>query len=184
MLAGRVEAYGDENQNLTLRTGLEKELLQSPFGLFPGPFLIGANMVIKQEVLDCIGEFDITLGPGSRFSAVAEDLDFVYRALIKGLKIVYSPNVVVYHNHARIQKEDIQKAMHGYTVGKGAFYAKHALADKRIAKMAYWGTKDTFLRLAKKLFSGESGKKELFYLYALFLGVISRLARTKAKNKS
>jgi glycosyltransferase involved in cell wall biosynthesis len=63
-----------------------------------GPGCIwGANMVFRRSVFNEIGEFDVELGPSGRVPVNSEDLDMVERALRRGLKIVYDPELVVHH---------------------------------------------------------------------------------------
>jgi glycosyltransferase involved in cell wall biosynthesis len=66
----------------------------------------GANMVFRRSVFNEIGEFDVELGPCGRLPVNFEDLDMVERALRRGLKIVYDPDLVVYH---RVSAERMRK---------------------------------------------------------------------------
>jgi len=106
VLGGRVELYDKQDRPVTIRNFPDRTLIESRDQLFL--FLIGANMSIRRKVLDAVGEFDPFLGPGSRIGAVMEDLDLLYRVYRKKFKIVYSPDVLVYHNHGRATEAQIQ----------------------------------------------------------------------------
>ncbi len=68
-----------------------------------GPGMIwGANMVFRRSVFDQVGLFDVELGPSGGRPVNFEDVDLVERALKKGRKLVYDPELVVYH---RVPKE-------------------------------------------------------------------------------
>lgn len=52
----------------------------------------GNNISYKREVFDSVGLFDESLVTG-------EDPDMCWRLMYKGMKILYSPKVVIYHIH-------------------------------------------------------------------------------------
>jgi glycosyltransferase involved in cell wall biosynthesis len=71
------------------------QMLQYPL---KGPGNIwGANMVFRRSVFDQVGLFNIELGPSGGRPVNSEDLDIVERALKIGRKVVYDPDLVVYH---------------------------------------------------------------------------------------
>jgi GT2 family glycosyltransferase len=90
-----------------------------PWNLGPS----GGNFFIRRNVLDQIGLFDETLGPGSFFRG-AEDADLVYRIMKIGMVIQYNPAVTIVHRLWRTEEEDLDKR-YGYGLGVGAFLAKH-----------------------------------------------------------
>ena len=57
----------------------------------------GANMVFRRSIFDQIGLFNVELGPVGGRPVNSEDLDIVERALQSGRKVVYDPELVVYH---------------------------------------------------------------------------------------
>jgi len=57
----------------------------------------GANMVFRRSVFDLVGLFNVDLGPSGGRPVNSEDLDIVERALRNGRKVVYDPELVVYH---------------------------------------------------------------------------------------
>jgi len=98
----------------------------------------GGNFAVRRAIVEKIGLFDPNLGPG-RPIATNEDVDFFYRAWRAGQKLVYVPSLYVYHGHGRrLHREelDIKRA---YTVGRGAFFAKHVLhGDPTLTRTIRW----------------------------------------------
>jgi GT2 family glycosyltransferase len=134
-------------------------------------------MSIRRTVLDAVGEFDPFLGPGSRIGAVMEDLDLLYRVFREKFKIVYSPDVLVYHNHGRTTDTQIQALNHRYVVGRGAFYCKHILGgDRNVLKMAYWEFSSLTKGMFRDLFAGKRIQEHGGLLWALLVGAGGRLA--------
>jgi hypothetical protein len=175
ILGGRVELFDKQDRPVTIRNFPERTVISSRDQLFL--FLIGANMSIRRTVLGVVGEFDPFLGPGSRIGAVMEDLDLLYRAFREKFKIIYSPDVLVYHNHGRTTEAQIQALNHRYVVGRGAFYCKHILAgDRNVLKMAYWEVSSLSKSLLKDLFAGREFKEQRRLLWALLVGATGRLA--------
>lgn len=127
-------------------------------------------MAFRKTVLKVTHGFDPLLGPGSICKA-AEDVDLIYRSLKKGFKIVYSPDVIVFHNHGRRTESDDKKTSFAYSLGRGALYFKYAMRlDFQIARIA---VKELY-GLTKTLTKGVITRKEFPYhrlaLPALFLG--------------
>ena len=175
VLGGRVELFDKQDRPVTIRNFPDPTLIESRDQLFL--FLIGANMSIRRKVLDTVGEFDPFLGPGSRIGAVMEDLDLLYRVFREKFKIVYSPDVLVYHNHGRNTDAQIQALNHRYVVGRGAFYCKHILGgDRNVLKMAYWEFSSLTKGMLKDFFSGKKIQEHGRLLWALLVGAGGRLA--------
>jgi glycosyltransferase involved in cell wall biosynthesis len=103
----------------------------------------GCNMAFRSSVLDAVGLFDPAFGKGTRIGS-AEDLDFLYRALKRGSRIAYSPDVVVRHAHGRNTPASLESVTHDYIKGRGAFYCKF-IGDRQIAKMAYWEVRNLLM---------------------------------------
>jgi len=99
--------------------------------VFPGGFVMGANMAFTADVITRIGPFDERFGAGAPFLA-AEDTDFLFRALGAGIPVRYDPRPVVDHHHGRRDPKDLIRLLAGYSFGDGALYAKHLLRDRRI----------------------------------------------------
>ncbi len=138
--------------------------------------LIGCNMSCRRQVFQEIGVFDDHLGKGAKAGS-GEDLDFFYRAFKQNLKIAYSPDVKVVHQHCRTVPGAIQTVRNSYARGRGAFYGKHILAgDMFIGKRAYW----EIIHNTKCLFSLNGGLSKGFsharQLLHLLLGGVSSLS--------
>jgi glycosyltransferase involved in cell wall biosynthesis len=175
-VGGRVELYNPEDRNFTTITHPHiVDLRATPVALFV-PLIIGANMAFRADVLKAVGRFDARLGPGSRFGAVSEDMDYVYRAYRKKFKLVYFPGILVFHNHGRQSDAEIDRVSHQYRVGRGAFLTKH-MRDEMVLKRFYWDVLPLVKTAANRFFSRQSSRAELRVLGAMFIGALSRVAR-------
>jgi glycosyltransferase involved in cell wall biosynthesis len=135
LLGGRVLLAHDGLQKVSLQTSDQRQMFIYPN---PGSFPMGANMAFRREIFDRIGMFDVRLGPG-RFFPGADDADFFYRALKAGYRVLYAPNVLVYHNHDRVDVEQACRLEYGYGKGCSAYLLKHAMrGDAYAMKMVYW----------------------------------------------
>jgi glycosyltransferase involved in cell wall biosynthesis len=169
VLGGRVELYCKEDWPVTIRTYRERIPFSSVGQLFS--LILGCNMAIRRSVVDAVGDFDLLLGPGTKMGAVAEDSDFLYRVFKKGFKLVYSPDVLVYHNHGRKTDAQVQALNHKYVVGRGAFYSKHIFrADLCVLKMAYWEVSALIKGLISERFTGKAARERKTLLRDLFVG--------------
>ena len=136
ILSGRVELWNPEDLPFSIRRKEQRCEFQELYDAFS--LLIGCNFAIHRTVIEKIGLFDLELGRGGLFDS-AEDSDFFYRAWKAGQKLVYTPSLFVHHDHGRQSPQDRRKIMRDYTLGRGAFYAKHAGAGDRTALRAmYW----------------------------------------------
>jgi GT2 family glycosyltransferase len=134
-------------------------------------------MAFKRDVFAAVGEFDTDLGPGT--GAVFEDLDLIYRAYRQGFKIVYSPEMLVYHNHGRRTEHAAEAQERNYHVGRGAFYCKHALqGDRRVLKMAYWDVLPGLRSPVRRILMH---KRHRGYMIALVRGAVYELRRTAGR---
>jgi GT2 family glycosyltransferase len=187
VLGGRVELFDQRDKHVSIiRCEHQVEIPQSRvlralFGTMEEidryGSVIGANSAVRRSAFTEIGMFDVFLAPGTtREPMCSEDSDFVYRACRAGLKVVYSPAPLVYHNHGRRTDEDLQSITKTYTRGRGAFYFKHAMSgDIPVLKMAYWEIKDYSLGLLSlKL---EPAKRKNFWrvMLLLFSGMMTQL---------
>ena len=99
-------------QNINLSTILHAVVLIGNKRLFentPVPWSVGYGFSsFRRRIFDEIGLFDVNMGRGSLLVG-AEDVDFFYRILKNGHKIVYEPEAMIYHDHrqtlARILKD-------------------------------------------------------------------------------
>ena len=175
VLGGRVELYNKDDRPLSLVRWSEKTVFQSLDLLFE-PLIIGCNMAAKKAVFHRAGQFDPALGPGSIGSAIAEDVDFIYRAHKKGFKVIYSPDVLVYHNHGRQSDEEIKSLMRKYGIGRGSFYCKYILrCDVDVIKLAYEELKRATIMILLGTLRRESTDRRRQALRALLRGAVSRI---------
>jgi glycosyltransferase involved in cell wall biosynthesis len=131
-LGGRVELHDPRDYPVTVRTHNARE----EFSAARYSLIVGCNMAIARGALDRVGQFDPTLGPGSRCYA-AEDFDLLYRIHKAGLHVAYIPEVLVHHDHGRRSDADVRRLYRGYGISIGAFYTKHIRrCDLRIAWLA------------------------------------------------
>jgi GT2 family glycosyltransferase len=65
---------------------------------------IGASMAYRRDAIEAIGNFDRALGAGSRFRS-AEDWDMQLRVLLRGWKVLQTPDVFVVHHGFRTWAE-------------------------------------------------------------------------------
>ena len=166
ILGGRVELYDEmdlqqaillSNDRIFVRT--VKEVCQ--------PTIIGANMAFRKTALNIARRVDPLLGPGTACKA-AEDIDLLYRCLKKRLRMVYSPKVLVFHNHGRRTKLEDLNTTYAYALGRGGFYFKHMLrSDFQIFRMAFRELYD----LAKTLMKGVITRTDFPYHRLIFPGL-------------
>jgi glycosyltransferase involved in cell wall biosynthesis len=172
-LSGRVELYNLCDKPVSTRTSRKKISITSLDRILMST--IGCNLAISRMTFDTIGLFDVDFGIGTKFAA-AEDLDFIYRMFQKGLKIIYAPDVLVYHNHGRRDDRQVIQLNKGYAKGRGAFYCKHILArDKHITKLAFYEYVSLIKFILKKAFRPELSKKQCLVLFYITNGIISKL---------
>jgi glycosyltransferase involved in cell wall biosynthesis len=124
VLGGRVELYNHKDKPVTLYPLTQRRKFTSSSQIFV--LLPGCNMSFRKSVFRDIGKFDINFGAGKKIPS-AEDSDFFYRAFRKNFKMVYSPDVLIYHNHGRRNDGEVKKLLKGYVIGQGAFYCKYIL---------------------------------------------------------
>jgi GT2 family glycosyltransferase len=135
IVGGRVDLYASEDQPVSIRPFGERVRYANATQVYG--FVMGCNMAIRRGTSECIGGFDPAFG-GSK-GVIADDIDFLYRALKHGLGILFAPAARVLHNHGRRSAGDIRSLRQGYVRGRGAFYCKHLLrADPTILRHAWW----------------------------------------------
>lgn len=164
-VGGRVELYDPADAPVATRTGTTRRTLGSPDELFG--FIIGANMAFRRDVLEEVGEFDVP---------TCEDIDLVHRAFRCGYTVAYAPEVLVYHNHGRRGEAAVASAGLKYLGGRGAFYAKYALAgDWGVVRMALRETCQVTGQMVTELWRWRSARPQARRLAALARGFWARL---------
>ena len=181
-IGGRVELHDKAAAPIAQRTLRERLLLSRPD--HPLSMIIGCNMAFRRNLFDVVGGFDVALGPGTKIGAVSEDLDFLYRVYKAGFKLVYSPDVLVYHNHGRSDNEEIAGLRKRYIIGRGALYCKHIFAwDRDILKLAYWEISTLLKSLLGDLVTRKSTAEQRRALWGLFIGATYQLTRSVSIRK-
>ena len=164
--AARVELKEPCDQRVSVRVHCERALVTSLKGITT--LMIGCNLSCRRRLLDDVGYFDVRLGSGAKIPS-GEDWDFVYRSHKAGAKIVFSPEVLVFHDHGRRSYAEVESLRFGYAIGRWAFYCKHAAAfDAEALRVA---THD-FTRLVTSLVRART---RLRTLVPVALGVTSWL---------
>ncbi len=136
ILGGRVTLHDDADYPVSIRPFLNSEAI-SDFDAI-GRYLIGCNMATRRSVFADVGLFDVRLGAGAPARS-AEDLDFFYRCLKRGMTLRYSPHPHVFHAHGRRTAAEIAELADSYVTGRGAFYFKHVMrGDGNALKHLYW----------------------------------------------
>jgi hypothetical protein len=172
-IGGRVELYDKQDKPVSIRTCTQRTQISTPSQLFS--LLIGCNMAVRRGVCEKVKKFDTSLGPGKRARAL-EDMDFLYRIYKQGFRMLYSPAVLVFHNHGRKSDADVQSLTRNYLIGRGAFFCKHILKfDREILQIAYWEVSGLMKGIFRGLFSGRRLGQEKKLLGALLMGACYRL---------
>jgi glycosyltransferase involved in cell wall biosynthesis len=83
----------------------------------------GANMCFKRSAFSKYGKFDEFLGAGAVLGAW-EDRDMGHRILLGGGQILYSPDIVIYHDHWR-EWSEVKDAYKNYAIGTGTAVNKY-----------------------------------------------------------
>lgn len=116
----------------------------------------GNNMAFRKEIFNKFGGFKKWLGIGSVGSS-AEDAEFALRVLINKHKLLYNPNMIVYHNKWLTPKQ-MQKQQLSYTCGEMACYGYFAIQGHQFAKPIVWNNiKDSYYKIRRII------KKFLFF---------------------
>jgi GT2 family glycosyltransferase len=175
ILGGRVEPAQTGDQRVGVRTFPDRMQVSSFKELHSR--MIGCNFVCTREVFDEVGVFDPLLGKGTR-SGSAEDTDFFYRALKKGFKIVYVPEMTVFHAHGRSTPIATNSVRDDYIRGKGAFYCKYILkGDFLVLKEALREVRSLIRNALQQTESGGSRYLPTRALRELALGCAQRLIK-------
>lgn len=125
LVGGRVELADPEDFRVGVRSFDDRMEITSSGQLLAR--MIGCNFACRREVFRDIGTFDIRLGKGTSVGC-GEDTDFFYRTHKQGLKMLFCPDVVVWHAHGRRTPHAFQSVKDEYASGRGAFYCKHVLS--------------------------------------------------------
>jgi GT2 family glycosyltransferase len=136
LLGGRVELLDRRHLPLTIKTSRRVEVMDDH--TYPGAILMNCNMALRRRLVGQIGGFDARFGAGSAMRA-GEDADFVLRAHRAGCRVVYFPQIVVFHNHKRTTAAQGDALKRNYHFSDGALLSKFSLGgDRPAARWFYW----------------------------------------------
>lgn len=76
----------------------------------------GGNFAVRRAVWERLGGFDERLGAGTRGQS-AEDMDFIYRMLAAGERVLYEPHAVIYHERQELSRRIASRWSYGYGMG-------------------------------------------------------------------
>lgn len=175
MLGGRVLLAKEHLQPVGVIAREARQTFTQPDG---AAMVIGANFAFRREVLKQIGGFDPRLGAGGDFAA-GEEVDFLYRAIKAGFKLLYAPNVIVYHNHDCTTHEQACKLEYNYGKGAVAYFLKHIFScDVFALKFAYWSLHSKFQSLVHRAsFSTRDDERTQAYLRGFAKGLFPALVK-------
>lgn len=135
VVGGRVELGDALDTPIGVRAGLAPRPVRTPAEAFD--HMIGCNLSFRRQAFDLIGGYDGRFGrPGG---VTGDDIDFVIRALLRGLAVAYRPELLIRHRHGRRTAAAVRAANRSYARGRGAVYCKYLLrGDLDVLRPAYW----------------------------------------------
>ena len=141
-VGGPVMLHAPQHVRMSIKESLVHE--RFPAGSFiPAGAIHGANFAFRKATLERIDGFDEMFGAGAPFVS-AEDTDALGRALMAGWSGVYTPRIVVTHNHGREGGPEVVRLARQYARGRGAYYAKALLNSQSrsiYARNWYWAVR-------------------------------------------
>ena len=127
IITGRVESAGIGEVDFCVVTSRAAKTYTHPqLKVHP---LIGGNMGVSMENVQRIGYFDEHPSIHS-----AEDSDWGYRALKKGIPIIYNPEIVLCHYNWRSESQRAARYV-DYSRSQGAFFGKYLLSGDFLIPM-------------------------------------------------
>ena len=144
-------------------------------------FLTSNNLALSTERFRAIGGFDITFP-----LAAAEDREFCGRWLYYGYRIIYAPEVVVYHTHALTFRTFWRQH---FNYGRGAFHF-HKVRARRNQTRIRVEPKSFYLNLLRYPFSRTQGWEAPWVAVLMMVSQLAnvsgffweRINRTKGKK--
>lgn len=115
----------------------------------------GANLLIRRQAIIDAGCFNPLFGPGGKFYCDI-DGELAYRLLRNGAKLLYHPDLKVYHSNWR-RTDDNQRLRYRYAFGLGAF-AGYYLSQSHLVPFYFWSRKMAVKTLKTLIFT-VSGRK-------------------------
>lgn len=131
---GRVDLHAPDDRPVSIRPLDRVVRYRTAADVFG--HIMGCNMAVRRHLVAPIGWFDPAVGGAA--GVVADDVDFIYRALRRGHGVLFDPAIRVRHDHGRRTDAAVAAVARAYVRGRGAFYCKHALRDPAVLREAYW----------------------------------------------
>ncbi len=141
VIGGLIELGDQSDLAMSIKTDPRVSVFD---GRDPGTFIAGCNMTFSRAAWIALGPIDERLGAGTPLQA-AEDTDYVYRAFLAKIPVVYNPAFSVKHFHGRRTLADARRLQHAYSVGAGALGAKYP--DAVFARQFRWNVKNALLEM-------------------------------------
>ena len=120
-LGGRVLLYDPRDLPVTIQERRSPLDIGARQYIQPG-IIHGANLAVDARIFSEVGGFDERLGVGT-FFASAEDSELLARLSWSGYAGRYHPGPVVHHHHRRRTSAELERLLHGYDKGRGAYMA-------------------------------------------------------------
>ncbi len=135
-------------------------------GRYRPPWVVGTggNMVLRRETLVRAGGFDTRYGAGAPVGA-AEETDLLLRLLAEGGRLLYTPELTVYHPVRDLASELAARRVYGFGMGV-ALRRSPALAGKYLHTIAQ--------ELGRSLRARDRRHKTLATLRGFLAGLVAR----------
>jgi len=105
------------------------------------PAFCGANIFIRRGTMREFGNYNIRFGPGAAFRN-NDDGELAYRLTRRGERILYAPELIVYHSGWRRERENME-LVSDYAYGLAAF-AGHYVRNGDLVPMLYLARKSIY----------------------------------------
>jgi GT2 family glycosyltransferase len=150
---GRVELFDPTAAPIAVRRSLLPAVLTGGSLHMTEIPVLGCNLSFRRAALEAVGLYDDLFGPGSTVGS-GDDADIVYRIHRSGAKLMYLPQVLVYHDHGRRSADDTAPIYRRYCRGRGGLYCKYiARGDMAALKLCYYEVHACCARVLRALWS-------------------------------
>jgi glycosyltransferase involved in cell wall biosynthesis len=155
-IGGQVRLSDKSDVCLSIQEQLVSEDV-TPHSFLRAGLIHGANMSVRREILAQHGMFDPRFGVGGKFLGASE-VELLGRLSFAGVRGLYSPRPIVWHDRGSMSRAEIAHRRHNYDVGRGAYYMR-MLRNRSAAPtyLKHWGAR-TLLRMGKGHFRAVIGE--------------------------
>jgi GT2 family glycosyltransferase len=131
---------------------------------------------MRRRLIGRIGGFDSRFGAGSVMRA-GEDADIVMRAHRAGCRVVYLPQIVVFHHHKRTTAAQGDALRRNYHFSDGAVLSKYLLSGDRLAARWFrWRLSLLLSDLARSCTSLRDMRRQADFLCSFLAGFLRFLS--------